>query len=47
MDPILRTTPPRSIDETVARLVAFDYVPERALATSLYLALRLERPLFL
>lgn len=38
---------PNSIDDTVARLVAHDYVPDRQLATALYLALRLQRPLFL
>src|SRR5271168_3740 len=38
---------PASIDATSAALIAHDYVPDRALATALYLALRLERPLFL
>lgn len=38
---------PCSIDETVSGLVAMDYMPDRALATALYLTLRLERPLFL
>ena len=38
---------PTSIDETAARLLALDYVPERALATTVFLALRLQRPLFL
>jgi MoxR-like ATPase len=38
---------PTSIDDTVAKLVALGYVPERALATKLFLALRLQRPLFL
>jgi MoxR-like ATPase len=38
---------PTSIDDTVAKLVALGYVPERALATTLFLALRLQRPLFL
>ena len=38
---------PTSIDETAARLLAQDYVPERALATTVFLALRLQRPLFL
>jgi MoxR-like ATPase len=38
---------PGSIDETAARLLALDYVPERALATTVFLALRLARPLFL
>lgn len=38
---------PASIDETEARLAALDYVPDRALATVVYLALKLQRPLFL
>ena len=38
---------PSSIDDTAARLLALDYVPERALATTVYLALKLQRPLFL
>jgi MoxR-like ATPase len=38
---------PASIDETAARLLALDYVPERALATTVFLALKLQRPLFL
>jgi len=38
---------PTSIDDTAARLLALDYVPERALATTVFLALRLQRPLFL
>ncbi|MEO5733019.1 MAG: MoxR family ATPase [Rubrivivax sp.] len=38
---------PASIDDTEARLLALDYVPERALATTVFLALRLQRPLFL
>ena len=38
---------PASIDATVEQLVAHDYVPDRQLATALFLALRLERPLFL
>ncbi len=41
------TALPASIDETAARLLAHDYVPERALATTVFLALRLQRPLFL
>jgi MoxR-like ATPase len=41
------TAIPASIDETAARLLANDYVPERALATTAFLALRLQRPLFL
>ncbi len=38
---------PSSIDDTAAQLLAHDYVPERALATTVYLALKLQRPLFL
>ncbi|MBQ0961113.1 MoxR family ATPase [Ideonella sp. 4Y11] len=38
---------PTSIDDTVARLTALDYVPSRELATTVYLALKLQRPLFL
>ena len=41
------TSLPTSIDDTAARLLALDYVPERALATTLFLALKLQRPLFL
>ena len=40
-------TLPFSIDDTAARLLAHDYVAERALATTVFLALRLQRPLFL
>ncbi len=38
---------PASIDETEAKLLAHDYVPDRQLATALFLSLRLQRPLFL
>ena len=38
---------PESIDETRERLLTQDYVPDRRLATAVFLALRLERPLFL
>jgi MoxR-like ATPase len=38
---------PTSIDMTEAALLAHDYVPERELATAVFLALRLQRPLFL
>ena len=44
------TTAPRlpdSIEETAARLLAQDYVADRRLATAVFLALKLERPLFL
>ncbi|MBI3367911.1 MAG: MoxR family ATPase [Burkholderiales bacterium] len=38
---------PSSIDETQAQLLAHDYVADRQLATVVYLALKLQRPLFL
>jgi len=38
---------PKSIDETAALLLRADYVAERSLATALFLALKMERPLFL
>jgi MoxR-like ATPase len=38
---------PTSIDETLALLAQENYVAERSLATALFLALRMERPLFL
>ncbi|MEP2944518.1 MAG: MoxR family ATPase [Hyphomicrobiales bacterium] len=38
---------PQSIDDTLALLKGADYVTERALATVLYLALKLQRPVFL
>ena len=38
---------PSSIDDTLARLSALDYVADRALATGIFLALKLQRPLFL
>jgi len=41
------TALPASIDDTVARLLAHDYVAGRELATTVFLALRLQRPLFL
>jgi len=46
------TTPPpqplpTDIDDTLARLAAHDYVADRRLATVVFLALKLERPLFL
>jgi MoxR-like ATPase len=44
---VVNTALPTSIDDTAARLLALDYVPERALATTVYLALKLQRPLFL
>src|SRR5215510_16118993 len=38
---------PTSIDDTAAQLLAHDYVADRQLATAVYLALKLQRPLFL
>jgi MoxR-like ATPase len=38
---------PASIADTLAQLLAHDYVPDRALATVVHLALKLQRPLFL
>jgi MoxR-like ATPase len=38
---------PQSIDETLALLTGADYVADRALATVLFLSLRMGRPLFL
>ena len=39
--------PPASVDETISRLAAGDYVAERSLATAVFLTLRMQRPLFL
>src|SRR5262247_4784676 len=38
---------PKSIDETQALLATGEYVADRSLATSLFLALTMQRPLFL
>jgi len=38
---------PHSVDETLDLLVSADYVADRSLATALYLALAMRRPLFL
>ncbi len=38
---------PSSIEDTQARLLALDYVADRPLSTCIFLALRLQRPLFL
>jgi MoxR-like ATPase len=38
---------PASVDDTLALLAAGNYVADRSLATALYLALKLKRPLFL
>src|SRR6516225_4968346 len=40
-------TPPNSIDSTLDLLAKADYIADRSLATVLYLALRMGRPLFL
>ncbi len=46
--PIPAMTPlPNSIDETLALLGSADYVADRSLGTSVYLALRMQRPLFM
>ena len=47
MSPIPDPALPTSIDDTLARLAALDYVADRQLATCVYLALKLQRPLFL
>ena len=41
------TVSPESIDATAALLAAQDYVADRQLATTVFLALKLRRPLFL
>ena len=51
-DPRCRTNsghfaPPTSIDDTLALLAGADYVAERALATVVFLGLRLGRPILL
>ena len=38
---------PNSIDDTIALLASADYVADRSLGTSVYLALRMQRPLFM
>jgi len=43
----LSRLPPGSIDETIELLARSDYVAERGLATAVFLALRMGRPLFL
>jgi MoxR-like ATPase len=45
--PILPRTVPGSIDETLQLLASADYLADRSLATVLFLALRMGRPLFL
>ncbi len=41
------TTLPGSIDDTIHRLAGLDYLADRQLGTCVYLALKLQRPLFL
>ncbi len=41
------STLPQSIDDTLALLARADYVAERSLATAVFLALKMSRPLFL
>ena len=41
------TALPTSIDDTIVRLAGLDYLADRQLATCVYLALKLQRPLFL
>jgi hypothetical protein len=41
------STLPKSIDDTLALLARADYVAERSLATAVFLALKMGRPLFL
>ena len=43
----MKHNPPTSVDETLVLLAAGHYVADRSLATALFLALRLRRPLFL
>jgi MoxR-like ATPase len=50
VDPVTQSTVralPTSIDETLSLLAAADYLADRSLATVLFLALRMGRPLFL
>jgi MoxR-like ATPase len=39
--------PPRSVDDVVAALAKYDYLADEGLATSIYLAMTLQRPLLL
>lgn len=43
----MKTKLPASIDDTLALLAGADYIAERALATALFLALKMGKPLFL
>ena len=42
----MSSAPPASIDATLELLKSGDYIADRSLATVLYLALKLGRPLF-
>lgn len=44
---VATATLPQSIDETLSLLAGANYIADRALATTIFLALRLQRPLFL
>src|SRR5205807_7714694 len=41
------STLPKSLDDTLALLARADYVAERSLATTVFLSLKMSRPLFL
>ena len=47
MRPMIKQAVPNSIDDTLALLAQGDYVAGRSLATAVFLALRMGRPLFL
>jgi MoxR-like ATPase len=47
MPPVPAPSSPASVDEVVAGLRAHDYLPDEGLATAVFLALRLHRPLLL
>jgi MoxR-like ATPase len=47
MAPVLSPTGPASVDDVVTALRAHDYLPDQGLATVLFLAMRLQRPLLL
>ena len=47
MDVVTSAKLPASVDDTLAMLGSADYVADRSLATAVYLALHLKRPLFL
>ena len=47
MPPAPNTALPTSIDDTISRLAGLDYLADRPLGTCVFLALKLQRPLFL